>query len=79
MKNEITTCPCCLAKVVVADKTTHYYTPLPQPDLTNLKEVYAKWKDIVPSTSNIIYPTFANIILPDIWEAVKELMEQEEK
>lgn len=69
-----TTCPCCGGKCV--QSKPYYMTALSPPDLTKLRKVFEKWEDTIPNTSNILYPTFANIVLPDIWQAVKELLEE---
>ncbi len=53
------------------------YEPLPQPDLTKLKEVFIKWKDVIPDTTSILYHKFANVALPDVWQAIKEVLDAE--
>lgn len=81
-----TICPCCGAKVKTDGRASHHYIPLPQPDLTKLREVYEKHLVIVDTERNNYKPGISDVdeieatILNsgrEVINAVKELLEQE--
>lgn len=80
-----TTCPTCGSKCRMIRKScplvdcrggnylTETYQPLPQPDLTKLRNIYSKH-------DNVDYSNFLRLIcdpyFKEIWQAVKEVLDE---
>lgn len=80
-------CPTCHQKVKVIRKeccpmcSAPHYEPLPQPDLTRLRDVYEKYKhnDKTYSDRSRWHALLKAEALPDLWQAIKEVLDEQNK
>lgn len=75
-----TTCPLCKAKCTITTSQHCYlcsinknYYPLPQPDLTKLREVYSKLKNSITPYEEDWKGSYLIIL----WHAIKEVLNAE--